>query len=81
MAENIYCGKGKIGKFEIINVNLCLSDIPKELMSEYKEKKYIRLKVQPMKKEDDRGNTHTIIVDTWKPEPKAKQEKKEDLPW
>jgi hypothetical protein len=88
MAENkIYCGKGKKGQYDQINLNICLTDLPKEFIKEFKEKKYINLVVSQMKTTDDRGNTHTVTVNTWKPEnkqanPEIKQEPESgDLPF
>ncbi len=77
MADKIFCGSGKeFGKYGQIGLNLCLSDIPKEHMSDYKGKKYIKLKVSKRKEPDKMGNSHYIEVDTWKPTPK--EERKEE---
>ena len=68
--EKIWCGKAK-ENFEngnIIRVNLCLSDIPAEYISTGKNgKKYVKINVQRMKNVDDYSNTHSLSVDTWKP--------------
>ena len=66
----IYVGKGKAGKYGV-KISVCLSDLPKEHINEYKGKKYINLEITEMKRPDDYGKTHTVTVDTWKPEPKA----------
>ena len=82
MSEKIYCGSGK-EKFDgdLISVNICLSDIPKEEIQTGKNgKKYVRINVSKRKQEDNYGNTHSVSVDTWKPEMK-KEEVKEDLPF
>lgn len=69
--EKIYCGSG-IEKFDgnLIETKVCLSDIPKEHIYEYKGKKYINLNVQKKRKVDDYGKTHYVEVNTWKPEKK-----------
>jgi len=69
MADKIYVGKGrKQGQFNQLNIRICLSDIPREHMTEFKDKKYINLTIQEMKNADEKGNTHTVTVNTWKPE-------------
>ena len=65
----IYVGKGKAGKYGV-KISVCLSDLPKEHINEYKGKKYINLEITEMKRPDDYGKTHTVTVDTWKPEAK-----------
>ncbi len=66
----IYVGKGKAGKYGT-KISICLTDLPKEHINEYKGKKYINLEINEMKQPDKFGKTHTITVDTWKPEPKS----------
>jgi hypothetical protein len=50
--------------------SICLDDIPEE----YKEisttngKKYVRLNVGEKREPDPHGYTHTVSVDTWKPD-------------
>lgn len=66
----IYVGKGKAGKYGT-KISICLTDLPKEHINEYQGKKYINLEINEMKQPDKFGKTHTITVDTWKPEPKA----------
>lgn len=75
--EKIYIGSG-IEKFDgnLIEGSVCLSDIPKEHISEYKGKKYLRIKVQKKKEQDQYGKTHSIMVDTFKP-----NKDKENLPF
>lgn len=71
MAEKIYCGNGKaFGNYGQIGVSVCLTDLPKKHITEYNGKKYIKLKISPRKEVDKYGNTHSVEVDTWKPEPK-----------
>jgi len=70
MAEKIYVGGGK-EKFEgnLISCSICLTDLPKEHIFEYKSKKYIKLNVGKKKDGiDEYGKTHYVTVDTFKPE-------------
>jgi len=66
--EKIFCGSGK-EKFggALVEISVCLSDLPKEHIFEYNGKKYIKLKVRKMREEKN-GKTHYIEVDTWRPE-------------
>lgn len=68
--EAIFVGNGKeVTQFEgLFNLNICLSDIPKEHIqkSEKNGKSYVRLNMGKMKAATDWG-THSIKVDTWKP--------------
>ena len=70
--EKIYCGKAvertnQWGQY--FSVNLCLTDIPEEHVRTLDNgKRYVNLKITEMRQPDDRGNTHTVLVDTWKPD-------------
>ena len=70
MKETIYIGKGKNGKFGT-RYNLCLTDMieyaDREIDVAKNGKKYISLNTWLMREPDDRGNTHTAKIDTWKP--------------
>ena len=72
--EAIFIGNGKeVPQYEgLFNLNICLSDIPKEFIttSEKNGKKYIRLSMSKMREVRDWG-THSIKVDTWKPTQQA----------
>jgi hypothetical protein len=72
--QKIYCGSG-IGKFDnkLIEITVCLTDLPKEHIFEYEKKKYIKLKVQQKKEADKFNKTHSVEVNTWKPEKDAKK--------
>jgi hypothetical protein len=70
MSEKIYIGKGKESKYGI-KFSICLSDIPEEHTFEYNGKTFVKLEITQMRKADDRGKTHTVTVDTWKPEEKV----------
>jgi hypothetical protein len=88
--DKIYVGSG-VGKFEnkLVEFSVCLSDLPKEHIFEYKGKKYIKLKVQQKKEIDQFGKSHSVEVNTWKPEKKETQqvnnnpgfEETDDLPF
>lgn len=81
--KDIYCGNGKKKVFnnggEVITASICLSDIPKEHItkSEKNGKNYVKIKIRAnFNNELDKfGNTHNIVIDTWKPE------KKDGLPF
>ena len=76
--QKIFVGSGKkSGQYDIINLNICLSEIPKEHIttSQSNGKKYLRLVVAAKKQTDQYGNTHSVAIDTWKPEPKQQQKK------
>jgi len=83
--EKIYVGSGK-GKFDnnLVEINLCLSDLPKEHIFEYEGKKYIKLKVVKKKEVDKFGKSHYIEVDTFKPDKKDEPKEitqEDDLPF
>ena len=71
--QTIYCGSGKTkqGKFgEFFSISICLSDLPKEHITEAKNgKKYINLNVNRKKEADQYGKDLSVQVDTWKPDP------------
>lgn len=73
MADQIFVGSG-VEKFEgsLVEISVCLSDLPKEFISEYNGKKYIRLKVQKKREPDRYNKTHSVSVNTYKPEQKPK---------
>ena len=70
MSEKIYVGNGKKAKdYDIVNVSLCLSDIPAEHINEFQGKKYIKLSVAKRREPDNYGRTHSVSVDVYKPAP------------
>lgn len=77
MSDNIFIGSGQ-EKFggNLVEGSICLSDIPKEHITEYKGKKYLKIKVQRKREPDQYGKTHSISVNTFKPEQKSN-----DLPY
>ena len=78
--KTIYVGSGKTqsGKYgDFFKVSICLSDLPKELITEAKNgKKYINLTINRKKEPDQYGKDLSVQVDTYKPEPK--QEPKQE---
>ena len=80
--EKIYCGSGT-EKFDgnLIEITINLSDLPRKHMFEYNEKKYIKLKVQKKREADKFGKTHSVEVNTWKPEKKEDFNNKNDVPF
>ncbi len=68
--QKIYCGNAKnIAAIQGgLKVNICLSDIPKEFMRKGNNgKMYVNLDVLPLRQQDAYGNSHSVKVDTWKP--------------
>jgi len=78
MSNKIYVGKAKVQETQygnILKVNLILSQIPKGYIREFENSegeimKAINLDIVKLKEPDQRGNTYTVKVDTWKPEKK-----------
>lgn len=74
--ETIYAGNGRqvtgtYGTFR--SVSICLSDLPKEHITESKNgKKYIKLNINDKQEKDQYGNDVVATVDTWKPDPNYK---------
>ena len=66
--ERIYCGTGK-EKFDgnLVEVALCVSDLPKDKIYEFNGKKYIKLKVVKKKEVDQYGKSHYVEVDMFEP--------------
>jgi len=68
MSDKIYVGNGKqVADYDMVNVNLCLSDIPKEHINEFQGKKYIKLTVAKRRVPDNYGRTHSVSVDIYEP--------------
>ena len=78
--ETIYCGggkqvKGEYGTFRAITINL--TDLPKEHIFEYNDKKYIKLNISDKKEADQFGKDVSVSVNTWKP---AEEKKTDSAP-
>lgn len=78
--EKIYVGSGKTQSSQygdFYKISICLSDLPKEHITEAKNgKKYINLTVNKKREADQYGKDLSVQVDTWKPE-QASTPKKE----
>jgi hypothetical protein len=100
MAEKkIYCGNGKQikGQYGVFrSVSICLSDIPKEHITKWKNgKSYVKINISDLDQKNKYGDDVTATVDTWKADPNYKKnegnenkditnvpsEGDEDLPW
>ena len=66
-SEKIYCGRGKKGQWSI-KLNICLDKIPTEWVNEYNGQRYVRLELRELRQADEKGNTHSVQVDTWRPD-------------
>jgi predicted RNA-binding protein (virulence factor B family) len=53
----------------------------KEHVTEFKGKKYINLTVSKKRETDQYGKTHTVTVNTWKPEGQTVDNSPSDLPF
>lgn len=61
----------------LINVSICLSDIPKDKITEGKNgKKYCNVVIAERQNTDNYGKTHTVFMSQTKEEREAKTEKK-----
>lgn len=60
----------------LINVSICLSDIPKDKIVNHKNgKKYLNMVVAEKRETDQYGKTHTVYAQQTKEEREAKAEK------
>lgn len=67
--KKIYVGNGKENEqYGFVNFSVCLDDLPKEHINEYKGKKYINLTISKKREVDAYGKTHAVSINTWKPE-------------
>lgn len=66
MAEKIYVGIGwKSKQYDIINISINLDEC-KEYITEYNGKKQLRLAVAARKSPGKSGDTHYVMIDTYK---------------
>ena len=73
MEEKIYVGKGKsVGHYGNISFSVDLDAITPHAF-EYNGKRYVKLILSQMRQADQYGKTHTVSVDTWKPDQNAPQ--------
>ena len=71
----IKVGKG-VEKFDggLIEISVCLSEIPQEHRFQYEGKWYTKLKVNRNRDGvDDYGKSHYVTINEWKPEAKAQK--------
>lgn len=73
--KKIYVGSGKKSKDWARKISICLTDLPKDHIFEYKGKKYIKLEIVDRKEPDNYGKDISVSVDTWKPEKKEETQK------
>lgn len=60
----------------LINLSICLSDIPKEAIKQATNgKKYLSLTVQDLRETDENGNTHSVSVTQTKEQRERKEKK------
>lgn len=60
----------------LINLSICLSDIPKEAIKQSTNgKKYLSLTVQDLRETDEYGNTHSVSVTQTKEQRERKEKK------
>ena len=65
--KKIYVGSGKKSKDFARKISICLTDLPKEHIFEFKGKKYMKLEVIDKREPDQYGKDVAVTVDTWKP--------------
>jgi hypothetical protein len=71
MSEKIYIGRGKkVGQYGTIAVSICIDDIPEEHITKalVNGKRYLNLNISEKRDVDQYGFTHSVAVDTWKPD-------------
>ena len=95
MAEHIYCGSGKEKFFpdggSVIQVSLTLNDLKAHFdaygFTADSGKKILKLKIGKRREVGKYGETHTVEVDTWKPDsarsaaPTTTPPKDDDIPF
>jgi len=67
--QKIYCGSAKkitTQYGELMKVSFSRSDIEK-LTANLNEKGWVNLNISERKEADKYGNTHSVVVDNWKP--------------
>lgn len=70
--KRIYVGSGKrVKNYDLVNFSVCLTDVPTTAVFEYKGKNYIKLVIGAKREPDQYGKTHSIWVDTFKPEKRS----------
>ena len=88
MAEKeapLYCGSGKMVETEygkLVNVSVCLDQIPAEFTNTDKQgRKWANLVLAKRKETSEYGETHSLRVNTWRPDKEKAAPKKDDEDW
>ena len=82
----IYVGSGKKPQnLDLINISIAESKV-RDYWTEYNGERYLKLTVSPRKEQDKYGKTHSVKIDTWKPNTEASAPAKavqgnDDLPF
>jgi len=75
--EKIYVGGGKAGNYETVRINVCLDDCnvyADKNIENFNGKKYISLDVKPKREVDQYGKSHSVSINTWKPNQEPEKE-------
>lgn len=77
--QNIYVGSG-VEKFNgnLIEISVCISDSESHIF-EYNGKKYLKLIVSKKQQVDQFKKTHSVRINTWKPEQKAQEPQRAEV--
>jgi len=80
MGEKIYCGSAKARQTQYgeeltvsVNVSKVLENLLEHGYVSKNQEKFITLKISQRKETGKYGETHTVIIDTWKPDSSRKQ--------
>lgn len=66
--QKTYVGSGKkTSQYDIVNISICIDDLQPHIF-EYNGKKYAKLTVAAKKEADQYGKTHSVSINTWKPD-------------
>lgn len=75
MEKRIFIGNAKRINDFLIGGSICVTDIPKEWIKEYKNgKKYLNINIYQRKEKDKFGNDYSISINTFVPDKKLKEE-------
>lgn len=74
MADKIYCGNGKVIRTQygdLMKLSFSKEDVQKLVeQSEANESGWVNVVVKERREPSEKGTTHYLEVDTWKPEPR-----------
>jgi hypothetical protein len=66
--QKIFVGSGKEwGQYGNVGISICMEQI-QPYVYEYNGKHYVKLNVSKKQSPDQYGKTHSVSVDTWKPD-------------